>query len=146
MLLCYFPGISLGPVPKSQVSKTVLLSSPSYSTTHHRWLRKGSTGLRVLEKSQPTNRGGTLPNLLIGLALINSTLNQSALGSFSLSLNNSWLILAPTKRFTVHNLLSTEIVSMSEGVFKASLLCTVHSTLPMKRSTEKLMYSYPTCD
>lgn len=75
--------------------------------------------------------------LLICLGFTNSTLNQSTLESFSLSLNNSWLFnFCPIKRFTMHNLLSTEIVSMSQGLFKASLFCSVHLTLPMKRPTK----------
>ena len=92
MLLCYFPGISLGPVQRPKVSKSASLFSLIYFTTHVSCPQRGRAWSRVLEKSQSPNREvAQCQNLLICLALTNSIPNQSTLESFSLSLNNSWL-------------------------------------------------------
>ena len=57
MLFCYFPGISLGPVQKPKVSKTMPLFSQSYSASLLMAAEGKGARFGMLEKSQPTTRG-----------------------------------------------------------------------------------------
>lgn len=92
MLFSYFPGISLGPVQKPQVSKTML---PFLTELLDYSALVAAEGKGMVQNAWKVTthkqRGAQCQALLICLALTNSTLNQSTLESFSLSLNNSWL-------------------------------------------------------
>lgn len=133
MLLCYFPGISLGLV-QTKFPRLWGFSSLRYSTTQPPPQRE-RVWFKMPGKSQPTNTGRrhiAKPFLFAYLLQIVSWTKCHWNPSVCQWIIHGYLILAPIKRFTMPNLLKTEILSMPRGLFKVLLLCLVHLTLPMK--------------